>query len=103
MAGDAAPTFRSVAAQLVREEGLRGFARGLLPRIANTALCAPLLVSFLPALRTHSVGVSCIAGLLFGNTGFPIARPSLVAVPPTKSAALSVCGPPLSSWLQAWR
>ncbi len=38
VAGGAQPTFRSVAAQLVREEGLRGFARGLLPRIANTAL-----------------------------------------------------------------
>lgn len=38
VSGQARPTFRSVAAQLVREEGLHGFARGLMPRIANTAL-----------------------------------------------------------------
>ncbi|BDA44644.1 Solute carrier family 25 member 44 [Coccomyxa sp. Obi] len=45
VAGAAKPTFRSVAAQLVREEGLRGFARGLLPRIANTALWGTCMVT----------------------------------------------------------
>ncbi|EIE21419.1 putative mitochondrial carrier protein [Coccomyxa subellipsoidea C-169] len=38
-------TFRSVAAQLVKEEGLRGFSRGLLPRIANTALWGTCMVT----------------------------------------------------------
>lgn len=37
-AGEARPTFRTIAAQLMREEGIQGFARGLMPRIANVAL-----------------------------------------------------------------
>lgn len=39
------PTFRTVAAQLWREEGLWGFARGLQPRIASAALWGTCMVS----------------------------------------------------------
>ena len=44
-AGQAAPSFRTVAAQLWREEGAWGFARGLQPRIASSALWGTCMVS----------------------------------------------------------
>lgn len=44
-AGGEAVTFGSVAKALLREEGPRGLARGLLPRIANVAVWGTCMVS----------------------------------------------------------
>ena len=44
-AGGEAVTFRNVAKTLLREEGARGLARGLLPRIANVAVWGTCMVS----------------------------------------------------------
>lgn len=43
--GQQRPGFRKVAAQLWRDEGLRGFTRGMQPRMLNVALWGSCMIT----------------------------------------------------------
>ena len=53
--GDVKPTFRHIAQQLVREEGLGGFYRGIAPRCLNTVLFGTCMVNAYELLKRLSV------------------------------------------------